>query len=85
MVEIVEVEGSGGMLTANVVEASNNYDFRFINEFKVYELPETGGAGTLPFYLTGLILIAAPLMVRSRVFIILTDNKKYKKGRKKKL
>ena len=85
MVEIVEVEGSGGMLTANVVEASNNYDFRFINEFKVYELPETGGAGTLPFYLTGLILIAAPLMVHSKQFIILNNNKNTKKGRKKKL
>lgn len=83
IVEVSEIPDSGGILTANVIETSNNYNFKFINEYKIYKLPETGGIGVLPFYMTGVLLIAAPLMVRSRAFIIVSDNKKIK-GRKKK-
>ena len=83
IVEVSEIPDSGGILTANVIETSNNYNFKFINEYKIYKLPETGGIGVMPFYITGVLLIAAPLMVRSRAFIIVSDNKRMK-GRKKK-
>ena len=50
------------MLMANVVEQNNNYNFKFINEVKKYMLPDTGGGGVIPLYLTGAALMAAPLL-----------------------
>lgn len=64
-VEVTEIPGSGGMLMANVVEQNNNYNFKFINEVKKYMLPDTGGGGVIPLYLTGAALMAAPLLLYS--------------------
>lgn len=80
-VEVTEISGSGGMLTANAVEQNNNYNFKFINEVKKYMLPETGGGGIFPFYITGAALMVTPLLLhlKKKDFYNKKDNKR-KKG-----
>ncbi len=80
-VEVTEIPGSGGMLTANVVEQNNNYNFKFINEVKKYLLPDTGGGGVIPLYITGAALLIAPLLLQTKKKVFITKNiNKRKKG-----
>lgn len=59
-VVVAEVEGSGGMLMANVTEYSDNYTFKFKNIVKV-TLPDTGGSGVIPLFAAGTLMIGGAL------------------------
>ena len=69
-VVVEEVEGTGGMLMANVSEFNDNYSFKFTNMVMV-ALPDTGGTGVIPIMAAGALMIGTAgalilLMLRRR-------------------
>ena len=59
-----EVDPNSGTryLMANVTEGTGNYEFKFVNKV-LFNLPDTGGGGIVPFIAVGISLIGTALIL----------------------